>query len=257
MIRIARFAKVAVWGIVFGWVFLGSAQAAIVQVDNPSVNYILEYDDTLLGLYGAPTISVTGNVEYTPSEDFRAASGFGFCSTPFTGSPFCNVGSELNLTLIARSGFAFDSISLTEGGAYMKKGASASVGVGGLMDVFEGGTIGGEYAFGSIIAGTTFVADNIFHPWTASAFADLTGSNWNGINTIDIVVDNSLTAFTAPSSSDEAEIQKEYVAAGVSLGIDMNGGAGGAVPVPAAVWLFASGLFGLVGVARRKGRQSA
>lgn len=253
---IMRFAKVAVCGVLLGGVFLGSAQATgLVQIDNPSVNFILEYDDAVLGLYGVPSISITGNIEYTPP-NFRAASGFGFCSTPFTGAPNCNVQSELNLTLIARTGFAFDGITLNEGGSYKLNGASAVVSVAGVMDVFEGGTISGQNEFGSIISGTTFVDDNIFHPWSAAASANLTGLNWDGITTIDIVVDNSLVAFSAPSSTDEAEIQKEQVATGVSLGIDMSGGASN-VPVPAAVWLFASGLLGLGGLARRKGRQSA
>lgn len=39
---------------------------------------------------------------------------------------------------------------------------------------------------------------------------------------------------------------------GVSYALHLEGTVGAAVPVPAAVWLFGSGLLGLVGVARRK-----
>ncbi len=255
MIRIARFARVAVWSIVFGWVFLGSAQAAIVQIDNPSVNYILEYDDTDLGLYGTPTIGGTGKVEFTPP-NFRAQSSFGFCNTPFTGGPACAVQSDLKLTLIARTGFAFDGLTLDEGGTYKLKGVTGFVDANGFMNVWEGGTISGAFNTDPILNTTSYVSDNVFRPWAAASSSDLTGLQWDGISTIDILVSNTLEAFSAPSTSDAAEILKLTTGAGVSLGVDMNGGAGGAVPVPAAVWLFGSGLLGLVGVARRKGRQS-
>ena len=66
-----------------------------------------------------------------------------------------------------------------------------------------------------------------------------------------------LAADTTGDASQSGVIQFELIAGGINSMsitglINSNGTAESVVPVPAAVWLFGSGLLGLVGVARRK-----
>jgi hypothetical protein len=61
-----------------------------------------------------------------------------------------------------------------------------------------------------------------------------------------VTIENVLTA-TSITQAESAFIEKKF--AGGSVGLVVNPTA---IPVPAAIWLFGSGLLGLVGIARRK-----
>lgn len=74
--------------------------------------------------------------------------------------------------------------------------------------------------------------------WASAAFgSDLSHTvGWGGILSLSTLDGTAITDFTAISSTSGFDYSNAY----------------SAVPVPAAVWLFGSGLLGLVGIARRK-----
>jgi len=82
-----------------------------------------------------------------------------------------------------------------------------------------------------------------------------------GFGIVDILAEASANSISGPVS-DDASVSGSFnftlgagnrqIFTGVAGGFVDSIGAASAVPVPAAVWLFGSGLLGLVGVARRK-----
>jgi len=106
---------------------------------------------------------------------------------------------------------------------------------------------------GNFVTGVAYIAADTLNPgdYTASnpsGTIALTGSNWF---TLAISTDGG-TNWSSDTGYDylENNTYNVYFADGSVLEIDVR-----VVPVPAAVWLFGSGLLGLVGVARRKSRQ--
>ena len=111
-----------------------------------------------------------------------------------------------------------------------------SVGIGGVVfaeffsELDGGGTSKAEILFGG---GPLFPNAS----WTNYSTTATTGSDVNGGVTLQLKVDCGAN----PSCVSDVYFDNVSVTADVS-----------AVPVPAAAWLFGSGLLGLVGVARRK-----
>ncbi len=69
---------------------------------------------------------------------------------------------------------------------------------------------------------------------------------------IHVVLQNQLDAFVQTNDPNNlAFIQKKLTGDAVTLTVVSQ------VPVPAAIWFFASGFLGLAGVARRRGRTAA
>ncbi len=91
---------------------------------------------------------------------------------------------------------------------------------------------------------------------TADVLVELLGA---GI--VDILAEASANSISGPVSDSDNQVgsfsftlgnSKKQIFTGVAGGVVDSIGAASAVPVPAAVWLFGSGLLGLVGIARRK-----
>ena len=95
------------------------------------------------------------------------------------------------------------------------------------------------------VTGDLTINDSNTHTWSAATSFDLTGSTWDGINHLGLSLQNNLYA-TTDSAGDIAWIEKKIAAGGIDLSVIT------VVPIPAAAWLFASGLLGLIGIARRK-----
>lgn len=93
----------------------------------------------------------------------------------------------------------------------------------------------------SFTLGANQIAGHILFNWGATADIDV-------VNVWDINADGSLSTSSVPGMTDGAFV-------GFHAAFELNS-AGlvtpSAVPVPAAVWLFGSGLVGLAGVARRR-----
>ena len=201
---------------------------------------IFKYTGTTssMGLFG--TIEVIGDSIVSFPTVFRADSlGGGADSIDDNGA----------VQVIAKSGYQIDGVNILERGDYLMTGAGASVDVDGWSDVWDWNDLifGPSVQQNLDIAGDLTIIDSNPHTWTGSTSFDLTGSSWDGINHIGLALQNNLYASTS-AEGERAWIEKKIIGGGVDLSIDTSV----VVPVPAAVWLFGSGLLGLVGIARRK-----
>jgi hypothetical protein len=186
-----------------------------------------------IGLFGR--VEVRGNNLVSFPTDFRAES--------LNSAGAVTVSDNYDIQIIARPGYQIDELKILERGDYYMKGIGTSVGVNGLFSVYDSNDIFGTPADQIlVITGDLTIIDESLHTWTGTASFDLAGADWNGINDITLSLQNNLNA-TANTLGDIAWIEKKIVGVGLITT---------PVPVPAAVWLFGSGLLGLAGLARRK-----
>ena len=134
--------------------------------------------------------------------------------------------------------------------------ASTNLFFGGLWTAHSGTTFGpGTYSFDTVQAGSYTnvvvgagqVGGHILFNWGANSDIDV-------INVWDVAGDSYTSVDVAgnPNGLDGINGMKMIDGAFIDSSANFNFVAPAAVPVPAAVWLFGSGLLGLVGVARRK-----
>ena len=222
----------------------GAAQAAMVTLVGTDFNVI--YDDTKLGQFGAPTLS--GDTLYFLPNDFRAES--------LNGAQVVTDNSTLNgLTLIAHPGFEFGALSLTEFGDYLLSGANSSVTVGGQLRAFDPSNSVFTQTSNNISVNSATpltVNDGANHDWAAAATINSStatiipgGNPWlSSASSVGLTLQNNLSAYTSPTDMGPLEALVEKKFDGVSLTVTP-------VPLPASVWLFASGV-GLIGGVRRR-----
>jgi len=191
-------------------------------------NVIFTYDDSTL--YGEA--SVVGDTIFFQPVDFIAESLNG-------GSDTAEAMLNIQVQTI-NAGYWLKDFSLAEFGDYELIGTGASADVSGEFAVssntitksdtvlFDAGPL-------TVIGAAT--------EWNTGAMIDLADTAGWGVDTdVDIDITNTLAAATT-NSGELSRVQKKL--GGVGLTIT-------AVPVPAAVWLFGSGLLGLAGFARRR-----
>lgn len=201
---------------------------------------IFKYTGTTstMGLFG--TVEVVGDSIVSFPTAFRADS---------TDVGSVSIDDNGIIQVIAKSGYQIDGVNILERGDYLLDGAGASVDVDGLASVWDWNnyTSGGSWVNQTLtIAGDLTIADSGIHTWTGSTVFDLSGSTWDGVNYIGLQLQNNLYA-TTTAQGERAWIEKKIVGGGIDMSIITT-----VVPVPAAVWLFGSGLIGLIGFARRK-----
>lgn len=215
----------------------GIVSAASVTLNGSDVSFT--YDDTKTGLFGSPTVS--GNTIFFTPTDFKAVSTNG-AGTVITSS-------TINIVVKPNQGKAITSLALTERGDYSLDGNGSSVGIGGQMRVFSmNDPINVEDSSFITTASNLTTNDNVYHNWTAGAGVDLTGAQWSKTSAVNMTLENILEATTSGSGPSKAFIEKKFAGVGITVGLVPPA----SVPVPAAMWLFGSGLLGLVGVARRE-----
>jgi len=215
--------------------FSSVSLAASVTVSGTNVSFT--YDDTLLGLFGAPTV-IGDSIFFTPTT-------FVAQSTNVSGQVIVNSTVNVDITVLNPGAFVFDGLSLVERGDYRLIGDDSWVDVGGQLRVRDW-TSYPATEVNDFITETAALTNNDgeFHNWEAGAAVAIGGTDWEGVTTIRVTVENVLTA-TSLTLGESAFIEKKF--AGGAVGLVVN-----PVPVPAAVWLFGSGLLGLAGIARRK-----
>ncbi len=189
-----------------------------------------------MGLFG--TIEVIGDSIVSFPTDFRAESLDG------QGSVSTNDNGAIQVT--AKAGYKIDGVNILERGDYLMSGAGASVDVAGWANVWDWNNLWGPSVDQTLaISGDLTIQDGLIHTWQGATAFDLSGTTWDGINQIGLQLQNNLLASTA-LAGEVAWIEKKLVGGGIDLSVITT------VPVPAAVWLFGSGLIGLIGFARRK-----
>jgi len=210
--------------------YSGFAQSAIVTVNGANVSFT--YDTATL--YGTGFV-VGDSIFFTPT-DFRAESA--------DGSGFSTASATLNIGIQAlRPDYLFTQVALVEQGDYFLSGGSASVAAGGRLQVASLTT---SCSIFPCIDSETFNVSGLgtvgaLTDWTASAsvdFADTAG--WGSDTNVTAQIQYNLSATTA-NAGELAFIQNKAQLVGLTL-----------VPVPAAIWLFISGLGILIGASRAR-----
>jgi len=219
-----------------------TASAAIVTLCGPNVCYDYNDDATVntgLATLGAP--SLLGNsdvVLFTPTAYLASAAN--------GGSQSLSASFLFNRVYATQPGFEISSITISEGGDYrLINGGSvaANLYVQVIDLVNDNATAGFPESVVDIQAFSSNVPTGFtLQEWALSSqvspalqFADVAGD-------VSLLIQNSIDAFTfAPGEF--AFIQKKYLIGGVVTQV---------VPVPAAAWLFMSGIGLLAGLRRAR-----
>ncbi|MES0328004.1 MAG: VPLPA-CTERM sorting domain-containing protein [Gammaproteobacteria bacterium] len=191
-----------------------------------------------IGLFG--TVEVIGDSIVSFPTDFRAES--------VDGEGTALLSDNGTVQVIAKSGYQIDGVNIKEIGDYLMTGAGSTVDVDGWSKIYDWNNIlfGESVQQNLDITGDLTIIDSSTHTWDAATSFDLTGSNWDGINHIGLQLQNNLSAYTS-ADGDIAWIEKKITGGSIDFSVATT-----VIPVPAAVWLFGSGLLGLAGMARRK-----
>lgn len=204
-----------------------TSQATIITQFGTNVSYT--YDDSTE--YG--TGFVLGDAIFFTPTTFLAES--------LDGAGLDTITTTLNIDVLATtSGFSMSNFNLFEDGDYRLDGSGASVDADGFFRATSLTTLCGSSVCQETVlfdAGTLTDTNGDFELWSMGGSLDL---SWGSDTQVKLTVQNNLTAETL-ASGEIAFIQKKFSITTIPE-----------VPVPAAVWLFGSGLLGLVGVARRK-----
>ncbi len=155
-----------------------------------------------------------------------------------------------SIQVIAKPGFVLDGINVGETGDYRLNGPGTSVDVTAYLRVFDwfdpAPIFGTEETTFLTVTDPLNIQDNVFHTWNANGGFDLTTPLWDNRDHVGLTLQNTLQAISS-ANGESAFIQKKAIGSEIVVSIDTS-----PIPVPAAVWLFASGLLGLVGIARRR-----
>ena len=159
-----------------------------------------------------------------------------------------NVSGTGTIQVIAKPGYVLDAIDVGEVGDYRMTAGGTSVDIDGWLRVFDWfdnvPVFGTEEFANLLVSGDLGIQDSNIHNWSASAGFDLTTAMWDGRDYVGLTLQNNLTAVSM-AAGESAWIQKKAVGVQVSISTSV-------IPVPAAVWLFGSGLLGLAGIARNR-----
>jgi hypothetical protein len=229
------------------------AHAALVTI--VGTNFDVIYDDTSLGLFGAPTL-VGDTLFFTPNT-FRAQSlnGDGAVATNSTLS---------GLRLIAKNGYQFGAFDLAEFGDYRLSGAGSFVTVNGQLRAFNPALSTTTQTTSNLaVSGSTPLTtiDGGLYNWLATARIDQSTPPVGGLplpfppvqnviasrpTEVVLTIENLLLAYTDPQGTGfrEAFIEKKFVGTGVSLEVTP-------IPLPPAAALMVVGLASL-GLLRRR-----
>lgn len=226
---------------------LFSASPAFAAIQTiTGTNFDLVYDDTKLGLFGAPSLA-GNNIFFTPN-NFKAES--------LNGAGIVTSNSTINgMQLVAKNGFQFGSIDLTEFGDYLLRGPESFVSVNGQLRAFDGANFAATNTSASLIVSSSTplnIIDGVNHDWLASASITNATASKSGLtgwlsnaNIVNITVENLLTAYTeAGPGPEQAFIEKKAI--GVGLVVTS------AVPEPGVWSSLSAGLFLLGMMASRR-----
>ena len=209
-------------------------------------NFDLVYDDTKLGLFGAPSVA-GNNIFFTPN-NFKAES--------LNGAGIVTSNSTINgMQLVAKNGFRFGSIDLTEFGDYLMRGPESFVSVSGQLRAFDGANFAATNTAASLIVSANTpltIIDGLNHDWQGSASITNTTASKFGLtgwlssaNIVNITVENLLTAYTeAGPGPEQAFIEKKAIGVGLIVT--------SAVPEPGVWSSLSAGLFLLGLMATRR-----
>jgi len=210
---------------------LGASGAGAASQTLSTTAFDISYDDSVIGLFGAPTL-LGDTLFFAPggSPGFSAQTGDGIDVT----------NSTFSFTVTAHPGFSLDSFTLVEEGDYFYFGDAAGVAVSGELRVNplvpNGPTLSSGLAASSFAANAAFDFDT--RDWSASASI---GTDPLSIGQVSI---QNILAAHADGDTAYAFIEKHNVE--LTVGVS-------AVPEPQTYALMLAGL-GMVGFAAGRPR---
>lgn len=211
----------------------GYVSAATVTRSGTDVDFIFD-DSSLFG----DAFTVGNSLIFQPTSFFAES---------LNGAGVVSANETLIIEVVATTpGYQVTSLAMVEQGDYIQSGTDASVTAGGNLLVTSKTTNCGFFAcIDSNIFNVLSFSDTggTLVEWSGSTSVDLADTaGWDSDTRLQVSFQNDLSATTL-NPGEHALIQKKLGA----IGLIVN-----PVPVPAAVWLFASGLLGLAITARRR-----
>lgn len=221
------------WAPLLAAVGLGLAtatgHATLVRLNG--ANFDVEYDDAVLGLFGAPTIG--GNVVFFTPTTFKAES--------LNGVGLITANANASFRIIAQSGYLIGSADLTARGDYRLLGASSTVTVGGAISAIPAGVGNAPLAAPITSASPLTLRTGAISNWNASAILDFGGAPSGGFADILFDMQSFLSALTSTADIGPklAFIEEKFAGSAFSLQLTPTGH----IPEPSSfVLLFAAGL---------------
>lgn len=212
-----------------GLILLASTAANSALITQYGDNLSFTYDDSTA--YG--TGFVIGDVIFFTPSIFLAES--------YDAEGLDTITATLNIDISATTdGYKMSSFDLYEDGDYRLDGNGASVSADGFFRATSLTTQCGLPPCQETTlfdAGTLTDTDGDLALWSMGGMLDL---SWGMDSAVRLTIQNNLTAETL-ADQEIAFIQKKFSVTTTPE-----------VPVPAAVWLFGSGILTLIGVARRR-----
>lgn len=223
---------------------IGTGVAIALLASNAYANILtnpnFDVDNATAGdVFGATGWTAFGGGTFT-TDGTNGPGAFPACCSPVADTP------DNSFKVFGNSG-AFQSFAATAGDSFVGSGVGLNFGSDPLLNVSTLRLQIGFFDASGLPAGTA-AGGNV-----ALGF-NLFESNLIDVNT-PLDVWTAMGVGTAPAPDNTAEVRF------IVLGLAASGGAGFfdttsfdpvVIPVPAAVWLFGSGLIGLVGVARHR-----
>jgi len=220
-------------GMLAGMLATGVAHAVIIHLSGTTVDFY--YDDAQPGMAAFGSLNAVGDSIFAqPANFFAAASNAG-------GSD--SFGALGTVTVVAKTGYAFDLVQVAQQGDYTLSGAGAAVSAMATLDVTD--TTNATTTVSTLLSSGSDYTLQGTNPWSSLASVDLSTALWNGVSSVDLSLDVLLAASTT-SAGESARIDNKLTGGGLVTIMTTP------IPVPAAVWLFASGLGLFAGFARRR-----
>ncbi|MDH5766711.1 MAG: VPLPA-CTERM sorting domain-containing protein [Gammaproteobacteria bacterium] len=209
-----------------------TAHSAIVHLGSGNtVDFY--YDNADPGTLAYGTLQISGDTVYATPTTFETSALNGEGTSLFT-----NTGSVI---VIAKDGYSFAGVDILEGGTYNTT-VNGYVNVESSLQVIDSDNF---FTRETNFLNISDLTASGLNTWEGYLSYDMTTAMWNNTNSIELTLTNWLYA-TSPDADSTAVINKTL--AGSSIGMSITT----VVPVPAAIWLFGSGLIALSGFARRR-----
>ena len=205
---------------------LSSYAGTVIQYGD---NVTFSYDDTTL--FGLGTV-VGDNIFFVPED---------FISQSLNGDGLVETFDTLDLQVVVTTeGFWLSDFAVAEQGDYQLFGSGASASVSGDFTVTSNTS---SFTDTNSFNAGPLTVQNALTEWTANTGVNLSDtSGWGGDTDVNLSLYN-LAATNTQALGEQAFLQKKI--GGVAVMVS-------AIPVPAAVWMFGSGLIALFGWAGRR-----